>query len=65
MRQSIVKSLTNVALVAMMATSALAAEEPKHFSPKGKPPSKYTIEAQQKVRDTFPFADKQDFAEAE
>jgi len=64
MKQSIIKSLANAALVAIMATSALAADEPQHFSPKGKPPSKYTIAVQQKARATMPFSDKQDFAEA-
>ncbi len=41
-----------------------AAEEQKHFDLKGKPPSKYTIEVQQKARESMPLADKQDFAEA-
>jgi alkyl sulfatase BDS1-like metallo-beta-lactamase superfamily hydrolase len=45
-------------------TAVAAAEELKHFSPKGKLPSKYTIEIQRKARETMPFADKQDFEEA-
>lgn len=44
--------------------AARAQEKGQHFDPKGKPPSKYTIEIQQKARATMPFADKQDFAEA-
>jgi alkyl sulfatase BDS1-like metallo-beta-lactamase superfamily hydrolase len=44
--------------------AAGAAEQAQHFSPKGKPPSKYTIELQQQARATMPFADKQDFVEA-
>jgi linear primary-alkylsulfatase len=44
--------------------SAAIAEEPAHFSTKGKMPSKYTIEAQQQQRKILPLADKQDFQEA-
>ena len=36
----------------------------KHFDPKGKPPSKYTIELQNGLRATLPFEDKRDFEEA-
>ncbi len=39
------------------------AEEAKHFHPKGKMPSKYTMEFQKKFRQTLPFEDKRDFAE--
>ncbi len=34
-----------------------------HFHPKGKPPSKYTIEIIKKARATMPFSDKRDFEE--
>ena len=53
-----------IAIVAALTISPLAAENPQHFSPKGKAPSQYTIAVQQKARATMPFADKQDFAEA-
>ena len=36
----------------------------KHFHPKGKMPSKFTIELQNGVRKTLPFEDKRDFEEA-
>ncbi len=36
----------------------------KHFDPKGKPPSKYTIELQKGVRATLPFDDTRDAEEA-
>jgi len=36
----------------------------KHFDPKGKMPSKYTIELQKGLRATLPFDDKRDFEEA-
>jgi len=39
-------------------------EGEKHFHPKGKMPSKYTIEAQQNQRASLPFSDKRDFEEA-
>jgi alkyl sulfatase BDS1-like metallo-beta-lactamase superfamily hydrolase len=35
----------------------------KHFHPKGKPPSTYTIELQDGLRATLPFDDKRDFEE--
>src|SRR5258708_3399281 len=38
---------------------------PGHFSPKGKLPSQYTVEAQQHQRKVLPFNDKQDFDEAD
>jgi len=41
--------------------SAFAAEE--HFHPKGKMPSKYTVELQNKLRQSLPFDDKKDFEE--
>ncbi|MCP4256444.1 MAG: MBL fold metallo-hydrolase [Planctomycetes bacterium] len=40
-----------------------AAAEGKHFHPKGKLPSKYTIEAQKQQREMLPFTDKRDFEE--
>src|SRR5512144_540741 len=38
--------------------------EGKHFDPKGKMPSKFTIELQNGLRKTLPFEDKRDFEEA-
>lgn len=34
-----------------------------HFDPKGKLPSKYTVEFQQKLRSSLPFEDQRDFEE--
>jgi alkyl sulfatase BDS1-like metallo-beta-lactamase superfamily hydrolase len=34
-----------------------------HFHPKGKPPSRFTIEALRKAKADFPFADRRDFEE--
>jgi alkyl sulfatase BDS1-like metallo-beta-lactamase superfamily hydrolase len=42
----------------------IKADPSKHFDPKGKEPSKFTIELQNGVRATLPFADKRDFEEA-
>jgi alkyl sulfatase BDS1-like metallo-beta-lactamase superfamily hydrolase len=36
----------------------------EHFHPKGKPPSRFTIELQQGLRATLPFQDQRDFEEA-
>jgi alkyl sulfatase BDS1-like metallo-beta-lactamase superfamily hydrolase len=52
------------AVVAGGLGSAAVAQEPQHFSPKGKMPSKSTIEAQEQQRKILPFADKRDFEEA-
>ena len=40
------------------------AREGKHFHPKGKLPSKYTIELQNGLRKSLPFEDKRDFEDA-
>jgi alkyl sulfatase BDS1-like metallo-beta-lactamase superfamily hydrolase len=42
----------------------VSADPSKHFDPKGREPSKFTIELQNGVRATLPFADKRDFDEA-
>lgn len=34
-----------------------------HFHPKGKPPSRFTVEKIQQARESFPFNDKRDFEE--
>ena len=44
--------------------SASVAQEPQHFNPKGKMPSRFTVEAQQEQRRILPLTDKQDFQEA-
>ena len=46
----------------VVAYSVQAQEQ--HFHPKGKPPSKFTIELQQGLRATLPFEDQRDFEEA-
>jgi len=48
---------------AMVAGSPALAAEIEHFHPKGKPPSKYTVEVIEKARATMNFADKRDFEE--
>ena len=47
----------------VLSANAFAAGEHKHFHPKGKVPSKYTVEKQQTLRKALPFEDKQDFEE--
>jgi alkyl sulfatase BDS1-like metallo-beta-lactamase superfamily hydrolase len=39
------------------------AAEGKHFDPKGKEPSRFTVELQNKMRQSLPFEDKRDFEE--
>jgi len=56
-------NLLVAAALALAAGNALASEV-EHFDPKGKPPSKQTIEAQKQQREILPFSDKRDFEEA-
>lgn len=69
--------LTRIALVTsfLIASSAYAAGgggvvadpgamQGKHFDPKGKAPSSYTVELQNGLRKTLPFEDKRDFEES-
>lgn len=44
---------------------AYAQSSDEHFHPKGKPPSKFTLQVIQKARETLPFSDRRDFEEAE
>jgi alkyl sulfatase BDS1-like metallo-beta-lactamase superfamily hydrolase len=44
-------------------TSGFSGTDHKHFHPKGKIPSKYTVELQNGLRKSLPFEDKQDFEE--
>jgi alkyl sulfatase BDS1-like metallo-beta-lactamase superfamily hydrolase len=57
-----------LAAAAVLGLPAYAADpiaaDAKHFDPKGKPPSKFTIELQNGMRKTLPFEDKRDFEEA-
>ncbi len=41
----------------------ITADPTKHFDPKGKPPSKFTVELQNGLRKILPFEDKRDFEE--
>lgn len=42
----------------------ITADPEKHFDPKGKMPTEFTIDQQKKLRTTLPFEDKRDFEEA-
>ncbi len=55
--------IAGVAVMLMLSAGVAQAEDHKHFDPKGKPPSKYTIEIIEKARATMPFSDTQDFDE--
>jgi len=43
--------------------SIIASDPTKHFDPKGKVPSKFTVELQNGLRKSLPFQDKRDFEE--
>ncbi len=47
----------------LISANAMAATQAAHFHEKGKLPSKFTIEKQQQLRKTLPFADEKDFEE--
>jgi len=60
------RSITFTALACVAAGSAWSepgATEGEHFHPKGKPPSKFTIELQKSHRASLPFEDQRDFEE--
>lgn len=57
--------LVNKAAFASGGGSVLSSDPTKHFDPKGKAPSIFTIEQQSKLRETLPFEDKRDFEEAQ
>ena len=59
MRVIFISSLISIAL--LMTSAAVA--EPEHFHPKGKMPSKHTLEIFDQARATLPFSDTQDFDE--
>jgi alkyl sulfatase BDS1-like metallo-beta-lactamase superfamily hydrolase len=73
MRQLATRTMLTFALsCALVVPAAFAAgggaivkaDPSKHFDPKGKPPSKYTIELQKGLRASLPFEDQRDAEEA-
>ena len=52
-------------LVAACCCLAVAAQASGHFHPKGKLPSRYTVEQQQALRKSLPFEDQRDFEESQ
>jgi alkyl sulfatase BDS1-like metallo-beta-lactamase superfamily hydrolase len=61
-RGTLLWAIIAVSLLACIPESAVAQE--KHFDPKGKLPSTFTIEKQQELRKTLPFDDERDFEES-
>jgi alkyl sulfatase BDS1-like metallo-beta-lactamase superfamily hydrolase len=57
------KATLIVFMLLAFSTDGFASTDHKHFHPKGKMPSKYTVEKQQALRKTLPFEDKRDFEE--
>jgi alkyl sulfatase BDS1-like metallo-beta-lactamase superfamily hydrolase len=72
MVHKVIFTTLTIALVCAFASSAFSAggggivkaDPSKHFDPKGKMPSEYTIKLQEGLRATLPFDDKRDFEEA-
>jgi hypothetical protein len=56
-------AIAGVAVMLMLSGGVIQAAEIEHFHPKGKPPSKHTLEVLAQARATLPFADKRDFDE--
>ena len=59
------KTILIVFVLLAFSASGFAGTDHKHFHPKGKMPSKYTVELQKKLKETLPFEDKRDFEEQE
>jgi alkyl sulfatase BDS1-like metallo-beta-lactamase superfamily hydrolase len=59
-----ISTASPAAVLAAGSGGVVMADPSKHFDPKGKMPSKYTIELQKGLRATLPFADKRDVEEA-
>ena len=55
--------VTGVAIMLMLSGGVVRAQDVQHFHPKGKLPSKHTIEIFKKARANLPFSDKRDFDE--
>ncbi len=55
---------TLVLTTALLTLSAGLVTAQEHFDPKGKPPSSFTAEFQQQMRDVLPFEDQRDFEES-
>lgn len=68
----LLRNVIPVLVILLLAASAFAAgggeivtsDPTKHFDPKGKMPSRYTVEFQNGLRKSLPFEDKRDFEEA-
>lgn len=58
-----IAALITIACSAMISQSA-GAEEHKHFDPKGKMPSEFTLKLREMRKQALPLADKRDFEEA-
>ena len=50
-------------VLSLVLAGGVFANDVQHFHPKGKPPSKHTIEVIKKARAIMPFSDKRDFEE--
>jgi alkyl sulfatase BDS1-like metallo-beta-lactamase superfamily hydrolase len=61
-RQILLSATVAVGLLACIPESTFAQE--KHFDPKGKLPSTFTIEKQEELRKNLPFDDERDFEES-
>jgi len=57
------KTTLIVFVLLAFSTSGISGTDYKHFHPKGKMPSKFTVELQNGLRKSLPFEDKQDFEE--
>jgi alkyl sulfatase BDS1-like metallo-beta-lactamase superfamily hydrolase len=57
------RSLITGATVSLLLAGGALAADVEHFHPKGKLPSKHTIEIFEQARKTLPFSDRQDFEE--
>ncbi|MCB2169706.1 MAG: MBL fold metallo-hydrolase [Deltaproteobacteria bacterium] len=57
-------NILTITLTIVLSTLSAGAAEQEHFHPKGKLPSTFTVEKQAALRQSMPFDDEQDIAEA-
>ncbi len=64
-QQTLIPILKTALFGSLLALTASVAFAQDHFDPKGKQPSQFTIEFQDKMRNSLPFEDKRDFEESQ
>ena len=66
MKRLLINRLDRLLIILTLSAGVIASpvQAQQHFHPKGKPPSKFTIDLQKSLREALPFEDQRDFEEA-